>query len=263
MFCVKTIAACNCKAYCLLKSKVLFSHFNFQVMNLREKKNLDYFAIHNGPELKPHSTKSTKIKWSTSELFRLEVVDTRINLLGSEEVKVHYIGWDDQYDEWRPKSDVVDTPSESEQTNAFDLLKIDLKVKVKENLHLSRVRDSEITLHFPIQRETFETFIHAIGAIEDNSKAGRVLFRATHASVAELLGPDWWYRLVNAAGDFAYLEEDTIQIWLHERRCLEEFVLTEQKTLEKRLLHRGYLLAFRFVKLTGNRHELYKLGLNL
>ena len=38
----------------LLKSKVLFSHFNFQVMNLREKKNLDYFPIHNGPELKPH-----------------------------------------------------------------------------------------------------------------------------------------------------------------------------------------------------------------
>ena len=59
-----------------------------------------------------------------------------------------------KYDEWRPSSDVVDTTVETEESDALNLLKVDLSVKIKENLNFSRVRDTEITLH----RQVFETY---------------------------------------------------------------------------------------------------------
>ena len=41
----------------------------------------------------------------STQLFRLQVVDEDV---GNELVKVHYIGYDSRFDEWRPKCDVVD-----------------------------------------------------------------------------------------------------------------------------------------------------------
>ena len=233
-------------------------------MDLRKKRRVDYASIHDhgfedvsvNLNERLHEKKD---KWSTATLFRLEVLDERISDKG-DEVLVHYVGWEDKYNEWRLKSEVVDV--NEEKSDALELVKKDLLVKVKENLNISRVQDTEVTLHIPIQVETFNRFVEVINGHPVRLKR-KDIFTADWASVATFLGTDWFFRVVNAAGDFAYVVESTIQIWIHERRCLEQYVVNvETKQLDKKLLHHGHLV-FRCVKDRGDKFELGKVGVTL
>ena len=187
----------------------------------------------------------------------MEILSERTTDKG-DEVLVHYVGWEDKYDERRLKSEVVDV--HEEKSDALELLKKDLLVKIKENINISRVLDTEVTLHIPIQMETFNSFVQVISGNAVNLR-NKEVFKADWASVATFLGPDWFFCIVNVVGDFAYVVESPIQIWIYERRCLEQFsVNPETKHTEKQLLHRGHLVVFRFVKDRGNKFELEKVG---
>ena len=156
-----------------------------------------------------------------------------------------------------PKSEVVDI---NHQSDAFQLLKEDLQVQVKENLNISRVRDTEVTITVRVQTETFMQFIQTVEGEAAEIRRGVQIYRANWKSIAKCLGDDWHFRIVNKAGDFAYVVEETIQFWMNERRSLEEYVRVGD-TFVKRLIHRGHTLSFRFVKNRGNRHELHQIGM--
>ena len=227
-------------------------------MDLRKKERRDYRLLHSGGTIPvSHAkVKEDSVKWSTSQFYELEVIDERDSPAGPE-VLVHYVGWDDHYNEWKPRSEVVDIKHSSD---ALELLKQDLLVQIKENLNTSRVRDTEITVSISVQTETFEHFVTVIEAEVAEERRGIKIYRPTVRGVTNFLGADWHYRIVNKAGDFAYVLEDTLQLWLRERRCLEEFIKVGDSFVKKPV-HRGHLLSFRFVKNRGNKHELHQIGL--
>lgn len=227
-------------------------------MNLRKRPQINYQAIHSGAgEPIPYQTSNRKKeKWSTSKLYCVEIIDERTTENGNE-VKVHYPGYDRKYDEWKAKEDIVDRDSHSLLSDALALLKHDLSVKIKENLNVSRLRDPEITIHIPLQQETFEHFLSVINA-DCEQRGMKTVYRCTIKELGKFLPKSWWYRICNEHGDFAYVVEETIAFWQHERQCLVEFKI-DRGLLKRHLTHRGFHLVFRFVKALGNRSELDKL----
>ena len=153
-----------------------------------------------------------------------------------------------KWDEWRPKYDIVNTPIDHELSDAYLLLISQIKIQVKENLNLSRIQNSEVTLQIPVQRENFDAFVKDIKGELNETKGVRKIFRAPLSAWSNVLGEDWWWRVGNEAGDFTYVEEETLQLWITERQPFVEYT----RDLKKRLVHRGYNCVVRYVKRTGN-----------
>lgn len=118
----------------LLPTKLyLFLNFPIAVMNLRRKEPVDYKELHNGKPLVPEYVKKTT--WSTSKFWAVEIRGKR-NTANGKEVEVHYPGWSNDFNEWRPLQDIVDRSSDCQQSDAVAHLRHDLKVKITENLHV-------------------------------------------------------------------------------------------------------------------------------
>lgn len=220
-------------------------------MELRTKKKVNYRTLDRGEPIKTVPEKT----WSTSKLWQLETLDSRLNDQGQEELFVHYIGWPKSFDEWRLASDITDS-KEHEHSDAYQLLLSNLKVQVKENLTLSRIQDTEVTIKVPVQRETFGLLTKNIGALPFQTSGSRIVYRLDRDQLGKALGNNWWHRIGNEAGDFAYVNDDTLQLWLTERSCLVEYT----PDLQKKSVHRGFFCTLRFVKQTANNNELYLLN---
>ena len=96
-------------------------------------------------------------------------IHERVLESGQQEVRVHYVGWSDSFNEWQPVAEVVDKPDEHKYADPLTLAKSQLKIQIKESLNLSKLRNTE----------NFFT--------DDK----------------------WWLRIRNEHGDFAFVVEDT------------------------------------------------------
>ena len=101
------------------------------------------------------------------------------------------------------------------QSNAYALFVNALKIRDKDNLNLSRVQNTEITLKIIVQRETFEQFVDELELQKDKTSGWRTIYRGSKAT-------EWWFRVCNASGDFAHIVHGTIQLWHLERECLQD-----------------------------------------
>ena len=157
-----------------------------KVMNLREKTQLDNSALHDQGcdehiRINDHVPKN-RDKWSTASLYRLEVQAERRTKRG-EVLPVNYVGWDEENDECRLKSEIVDL---KEEHTKVQLLKTTLSVKIKENLNILCVKDTEATVHIPIQVETFHSFLTSIGSTEER-RGECTIYRTSWTAAAEFL----------------------------------------------------------------------------
>lgn len=218
-------------------------------MELRSKKSVNYRLLHAGDTapIRSHHKQSR----SLSRLWSLEVTGTRISE-GREEVFVHYKGWPNTFDEWRQKTDIVIKPAEHENSDAYALFVTSLRIQIKEHLNVFRVRDTQVTVEIPVQRETFSLFLKEAGASLWKERRSQQIYRGDISSLQRVLGKNFFYHVCNAAGDFASIDETSVTLWLKERPCLTEF----NSKLEKRPLHRGYTANFRFVKRLYNRTDM-------
>ncbi|XP_038063201.1 uncharacterized protein LOC119733910 [Patiria miniata] len=69
-----------------------------------------------------------------------------------------------EFDEWCPTSDIVLKPDEHELSNAYDCFASRLKIQVKEQLNVARMRDSTITVQVPVQKQKFNKFLRDVNA---------------------------------------------------------------------------------------------------
>ena len=221
-------------------------------MELRKKPKVDYCLLANGPSTQFNKSAKPKVSWPSSQLWDIEILQTRGDA-GNEEVLVHYIGWSG-FDEWHWKklSDVVDRNPANELSDAYSSFISTLKIGVKDNLNVSRVQDTEITVKTTVQRETYEQFINALQLKKWKTTGKKTIYRGSVAAFVPAFGKDWWYRICSQVGDFAYIVDNTIQLWLLERDCLTEYTVD----LERRIAHRGYVASLRFVKQYGNSTDM-------
>ena len=88
---------------------------------------------------------------SKNKLYDIKVVEEN----GSQ-VKVHYCGYGSEYNEWKPRSEVVYTkPSFSPSNQQYSPL-TDLACAIKKHLQPSRSEDLEVRIQVPCDGESFQ-----------------------------------------------------------------------------------------------------------
>ncbi len=157
-------------------------------MKLRQGRKIDYRSLANGDPIGKTRTSASKLSWPSSKLWNIEILDSR-QTDGKDEVLVHYTGWSG-FGEWRDVSDVVDRNPDLENSDAYSSFVSTLKINIKDNLKLSRVQDTEITLKVPVQKETFEIFLDNLQLKKWKTVGNWDIYRGSIADFTTIFGQD-------------------------------------------------------------------------
>lgn len=111
--------------------------------SLRNKERIDYRVIEKGVEI-PRARRATSDK-----LYPITVVETN-----GDQVKIHYEGYGEEYDEWRSRSDIVE-PMKPEMYKPYDPHQ-ELAYQIKLSLDSRGRRDPEARIELPFDKLVFE-----------------------------------------------------------------------------------------------------------
>jgi len=184
-------------------------------------------------------------------------------------LKVHYVGYGSQHDEWRDEADIIqlDRSKKSDADAERDCnpvprpfsLYSELRNKIKIVLNSGRKESPVVCIDMPFDKLQFDgglkqygTFVHTFRGIDR--------YNINHyRDLNVLLGKNWHFRGLNSQGDFCYVMKGTVEFYLHKRHPLQEFFPTEEgaQTLCQ-TLDLGYMLTFIVVRVGGTRSDLGK-----
>ncbi|XP_046568810.1 uncharacterized protein LOC124277184 [Haliotis rubra] len=221
---------------------------------LRLKQALDYSRLNTGPSFRLPNPSTPKEKgWRSSQLFDVKIIESKTDADGTDLVKVHYVGFSSKFDQWVKASATV-TRSSLMSNDPKDVFLFNVLSSVRDNLTVSRGIDSRVVIRIPITSPDVTTSLTDIAQkVSSVSSYVRHEFRFNDVHGPDILfGNDWWYRIVNKANDFAYVNRETVLFGYYERKMREEYTLNN----DLKLVHRGFMFFLRFVKEKGNRSEL-------
>ena len=180
--------------------------------------------------------KSKKLNWKRNvsgtsargNLFPIKVLQKE----GSK-VKVHYIGYDKKYDEWKDQCDVemiADEPeSIQEQTQNKNpvpeepqsivykpySLYGDLSARIKKAIICSRTASPKVNIVMPFDVLMFNGGMKIAG--KPVKKIGKVQYYGIsgYTDLSHLLGKNWHIRGLNDRGDYGYVIEETVRFFIN------------------------------------------------
>ena len=172
-------------------------------------------------------------------------------------VKVHYVGYGSQHDEWRDEADIVpldvsDTERDCDPVPRPFSLYSELRNKIKTALSSGRKESPVVRIDMPFDKLQFDGGLKQYGIFVRTFR-GIDRYNISHyRDLNVLLGKNWHFRGLNSQGDFCYVIKGTVEFYLHKRHPLQEFFPTEEgvETL-RQTLDLGYMLIFNFVRGDG------------
>ena len=200
----------------------------------------------------PRGTKRSQRTMAEDQLYPVNILEKR-----DGQVKVHYVGYDDEYDEWKEEGDLEDLNEDSNEHHleaslsdnvvmeAYSLYK-DLGVRIKRGLLCSRTSSPLIKVVMPFDMLLFNGGLKEAG-IRSKKVGGVQHYKITHyRDLDVLLGRNWHVRGINANGDYGFVVCDTVDFCLKKSRKLVDYVPTDNGprccTIDP-----GYTLTFSFV----------------
>ena len=110
--------------------------------------------------------------------------------------------------------------------------------------------DADIRIEMPIDCDVFNNGLAPVqkSSIGRNSKVFKVEF---NKELNSSLGARQDERIMNKNGNFAFVEEGTVQFWVHSRDSIREFKFMGGKYLEA-AIEQTPCLIFTFVRGDGN-----------
>ena len=211
------------------------------------------------------SDKSATDKSSDKFLYRLNILeeDKKKKL-----VKVRYIGYGSEFDEWRPMDDIVDLTEENDSdweedsSDIFVTLGIPTRKKfclyeelansIKSLLVSKRKGDPVCCVTMNFDTIYFDGLVSRCTLIK-SSKESRAKYYTLSAfsKLNDLLGPRWYIRGINAAGDFCYVKPGSVKFYLRSCRGKSDYQLLDSGRLEKCFFGKTDQLVFIFVRGDG------------
>lgn len=211
-----------------------------RLYSLRKRKNVEYKD--GGPAL-PRATRVV-----SNKLYPIEIVEEH-----SEKVKIHYKGYNEKYDEWRDKKDIVLPKTMPPLKSALEYhpfsLYNELKYLVKMGLDSKRRKEPEVRIEMPFDEVLFNGGLKASGVFQRCSHGHEVYTINNFESLSPFLGGDWWYKCLNKHLNFCYVNKDTVRYYLHARLPVTEYNPSNQKVEET--VSGNYALVFWFVRMDG------------
>ena len=217
--------------------------------------------------------KTREIESPDDKLYRLQVVEKdAVNEL----VKVRYIGYDSNYDEWRPASDIIDlTEDDPIQEDSISLgsksigdrcdlirqmppinqysLYEELLFRIKSLLTSSRKGDPMCCVSMGFDTIHFDGLVmRSVLADRKSQNSKRHIYTlSTLTKLDDILGSRWYIRGINAAGDFCFVEPKTVRYQLLFSSGKADYQLLEDGTLKQFVYGARHQLIFRFVRGDG------------
>lgn len=109
-----------------------------------------------------------------------------------------------------------------------------------------------VELSIPLPRDTFQVISDC--GIPVLGKTGK--WTVKHLTDwNRAIGDDWYFRIAHRFGDFCYVGNGSLVLWLTVKPPLQEFVRSNG-TLTANYAHRGFAVEVCFVKGLGNKLDL-------
>jgi len=195
-------------------------------------------------------------------LYRLQIIEEDEE---NNRVKVAYVGYGDEFDEWRRMEDVV-TIQESEEDIGdlvpSQLLKMskskpekfclfeELASKIKSQLFSSRKGNPLCNIVVTFDSVHFDSL--AVRGTKREVKGNREVYSLPSLTkLDDLLGDRWYIRGINSAGDFCYVEPGTVRFYLKKVKPRPDFQMRDDGTLVQYGFGATSHLVFQFVRSDG------------
>ena len=215
--------------------------------NLREGPRKDYRRL-NSPEKLPRAVRTTTDK---NKLYPVEVLESR-----EETVKIHYVGYDDKFDEWRKKEDIVcpsdDKSDDNHHTSALQLERYvpfdhhrELAYAIKATLNSSPRNDPMVRIELPLDLLQFNGGLKLAGTYLRTFRGRNIYGIQKYGDLVPLLGRRWYIRGLNAQMNFCAVKKETVNFHLFRKPSIVDFLAA---TTQDEICG-GYVLVFRFVRL--------------
>jgi len=194
------------------------------------------------------------------KLYPIEVVARR----GSQ-VRIHYIGYGTEYDEWRESNDLVCTQTSNNTINTnyhttgtiiqpYNL-HAELRVKIKQALVCGKKQSPSVSIDMGFDFLIFKGGLQAAGVPTEMARGIQQFKLQRYDDLDHLLGDNWHYRGINDRGDYGFVILDSVEYYLSKRRTITEYSPSAQSSGEitAHKIDTGYSLKFSFIRGYGNR----------
>lgn len=165
-------------------------------------------------------------------------------------VKVHYIGYGSEYDEWREPTGLVHLDSPCVVSEKYDFHQ-ELALRIKSALIASRKSNPSVKIIMPFDKHVFCEGLGSLGYVHKSTKH-LTRYRITqYSDLDDILGKGWHFRGLNSVGDFCFVVPETIEYHLHRRRPMSYFIPGNNGVAVKTCTPQGYALHFTFIRGDG------------
>lgn len=204
---------------------------------------VDYKQLINRSVKLPRARKQPSAK---TDLFPVEIVSEDSQ---SGRVKVHYIGYGVEFDEWKNLSEVETTinsdgevrgeeipPSNEDSVTATSVASVyeplyepyspykDLRIRIKRGLSCSRTGSPTVKISMPFDMLLFNGGLKCVGIPSEERHGVQHYKIKNYEDLNELLGRDWHFRGININGDYGYAVLKTVDFYLLKSRKFVEYV---------------------------------------
>ena len=201
-------------------------------------------------------------KIQKNEIYPVDIIERE-----NGRVRVHYIGYESGYDEWKDEAELEVIEEDAEETEPLVTEKIlepyslykDLGVRIKKALSCTRTSSPQIKVVMPFDILMFYGGLRASG-IPTKVVGGNQHYKINHyRDLNHLLGRNWHFRAINANGDYGYVVMETVSFYIRRNKPLTEYTLVDDSFVAKSV-HTGYSLTFSFVYNYGSKDTFGKDG---
>ena len=215
------------------------------------KKNINYAEVNNIFV----DVKEKKV--SKDKLYEVEIVERD---QANKRVKLHYIGCDKCFDEWRNESaddelcflskiSKVTIPSSDLDERKLLFLE-DVRINIQKLLIHHRSTDPFCKLEVGGSNDVFNVILEACELKQKDKKTFYAPSTLKH--LESLFGCRWYVRIENQKGDFCYIREGTFKVWVYKPKVLKSFQKYGDKYVEH-IQEQRPVLKISFVRTRGNR----------
>ena len=196
-----------------------------------------------------------------STLYRLKILEEDEV---KRRVKVRYIGYSDEYDEWRRIDEIVSiedendsdlAPSEPSPTASMKFCLFDeLACRIKSLLFSSRKASPICSIVLSFDPLHFDSLV--IRGTKKETKGTKEIYSLSCLTkLDDLLGDRWYIRGINSVGDFCYVEPDSVRFYLKFLKLKPDFQMKEDGTLAKHCFGVKSQLVFQFIRSDGTSQQ--------
>ena len=202
-----------------------------------------------------HKSDKNPHRREKNRLYEIEIVAEE----GSK-VKVHYSGYGEEYDEWKPRSEIHYIKPQFDQVDEDFSPLTELARAIKRKLLPSCSGDPDVRIQVSIDQSSFRA-LQELGTPQVQRGANSQQYTiGDYKSLDEVLGKNWHFRVVNKAGDFSYAILQTISFQLSRGRPILEYEVEKKQDgtlqLTPAYIEQSRILVFKFVRGDGNKQKL-------